>query len=102
MRSARHCADLASTRRPYAKRSLAPSQPWTLLTTCTPAPPTASAWQPPWRAGRSSRRVTRQPEHPMRVELQVNGRRAEVDVEPRSTLLDCLHDNLGLKGTHAG
>ena len=38
----------------------------------------------------------------MRVELQVNGRRAEVDVEPRCTLLDCLRENLGLEGTHAG
>jgi aerobic carbon-monoxide dehydrogenase small subunit len=38
----------------------------------------------------------------MRVELQVNGRTAEVDVEPRCTLLDCLRDTLGLKGAHAG
>jgi carbon-monoxide dehydrogenase small subunit len=38
----------------------------------------------------------------MRVELQVNGRTVEVDVEPRSTLLDCLRDTLGLRGAHAG
>ena len=33
----------------------------------------------------------------MRVELKVNGRTAAVDVEPRSTLLDCLRDDLGLE-----
>ena len=38
----------------------------------------------------------------MRVELQVNGRAVEVDVEPRSTLLDCLRETIGLSGTHAG
>jgi carbon-monoxide dehydrogenase small subunit len=38
----------------------------------------------------------------MRVELQVNGRTAEVDVEPRCTLLDCLRETLALKGAHAG
>jgi carbon-monoxide dehydrogenase small subunit len=38
----------------------------------------------------------------MRVELQVNGKQVAVDVEPRATLLDCLRDNLVLKGTHAG
>jgi aerobic carbon-monoxide dehydrogenase small subunit len=38
----------------------------------------------------------------MRVELQVNGRTVDVDVEPRRTLLDCLRENVGLLGTHAG
>jgi carbon-monoxide dehydrogenase small subunit len=38
----------------------------------------------------------------MQVELDVNGRTVSVDVEPRTTLLDCLRDVLGLKGTHAG
>jgi carbon-monoxide dehydrogenase small subunit len=38
----------------------------------------------------------------MQVELDVNSRAVSVDVEPRCTLLDCLRDNLGLKGTHAG
>jgi len=38
----------------------------------------------------------------MRVELQVNGKKVEVDVEPRSTLLDCLRETMGLRGTHAG
>jgi carbon-monoxide dehydrogenase small subunit len=38
----------------------------------------------------------------MRVELSVNGSTIAVDVEPRRTLLDCLREDAGLKGTHAG
>jgi carbon-monoxide dehydrogenase small subunit len=38
----------------------------------------------------------------MRVELRINGQRQAVEVEPRTTLLDCLRDNLGLTGAHAG
>ena len=38
----------------------------------------------------------------MRVELTVNGTSHGVEVEPRTTLLDCLRDNLGLTGAHAG
>ncbi len=38
----------------------------------------------------------------MRVGLNVNGRTVAVDVEPRRTLLDCLREDLGLDGTHAG
>ena len=38
----------------------------------------------------------------MRVELKVNGQLQAVEVEPRTTLLDCLRDNLGLTGAHAG
>ncbi len=38
----------------------------------------------------------------MRIKLTVNGRMHEVDVEPRTTLLDTLRDVLGLKGAHAG
>jgi carbon-monoxide dehydrogenase small subunit len=38
----------------------------------------------------------------MVVELNVNGRRHAVEVEPRMTLLDCLREHLGLTGTHAG
>ena len=38
----------------------------------------------------------------MAVELNVNGRRHAVEVEPRTTLLDCLRDNLGLNGAYAG
>jgi carbon-monoxide dehydrogenase small subunit len=38
----------------------------------------------------------------MRTELTVNGTLHAVEVEPRVTLLDCLRDNLGLTGAHAG
>ena len=38
----------------------------------------------------------------MRIELTVNGETRAVDVEPRTTLLDCLRDALSLKGAHAG
>jgi carbon-monoxide dehydrogenase small subunit len=38
----------------------------------------------------------------MRVELTVNGGVHAVEVEPRTTLLDALRDNLGLTGAHAG
>ena len=38
----------------------------------------------------------------MKVPLSVNGKTAEIDVEPRVTLLDALRDQLGLKGTHTG
>ncbi len=34
--------------------------------------------------------------------LEVNGRVWHVEVEDRTSLLDCLHDALGLCGTHAG
>ena len=38
----------------------------------------------------------------MRIELNVNGTVHEIEVEPRTTLLDCLRDLLDLKGAHAG
>jgi carbon-monoxide dehydrogenase small subunit len=38
----------------------------------------------------------------MRTELSVNGTTHAVEVEPRTTLLDCLRDHLGLTGAHAG
>jgi len=38
----------------------------------------------------------------MSIELKVNGRVHALDVEPRSTLLDCLRDSLALTGAHAG
>ena len=38
----------------------------------------------------------------MRIELDINGAKREVEVEPRITLLDCLRDQLGLTGAHAG
>ena len=38
----------------------------------------------------------------MKVELLVNGARRSVDVEPRTTLVDCLRDTLDLTGVHTG
>jgi carbon-monoxide dehydrogenase small subunit len=38
----------------------------------------------------------------MKVILNVNGTAHGVDIEPRTTLLDCLRDHLGLTGAHAG
>ncbi len=38
----------------------------------------------------------------MRVELSVNGRTHTVEVEPRTSLLDCLRERLLLTGAHAG
>jgi carbon-monoxide dehydrogenase small subunit len=38
----------------------------------------------------------------MRVALRVNGARTELEVEPRTSLADCLRHRLGLTGTHLG
>jgi carbon-monoxide dehydrogenase small subunit len=38
----------------------------------------------------------------MRVELEINGNNHAVEVEPRTSLLDCLRDKLLLTGAHAG
>ena len=38
----------------------------------------------------------------MHVELSVNGEAHAVEVEPRTSLLDCLRDRLLLTGAHAG
>ena len=38
----------------------------------------------------------------MRIELKVNGETHALDIEERTTLLDCLRDHLNLKGAHAG
>jgi aerobic carbon-monoxide dehydrogenase small subunit len=38
----------------------------------------------------------------MQVSFTVNGRREQIDVEPRRTLADALRDDLGLTGTHLG
>jgi carbon-monoxide dehydrogenase small subunit len=38
----------------------------------------------------------------VKVDLDVNGRTHTVDVEPRTTLLDCIRDGLGLTGAHTG
>jgi aerobic-type carbon monoxide dehydrogenase small subunit (CoxS/CutS family) len=39
---------------------------------------------------------------PVRATFAVNGKRAEVDVEPRMSLADCLRHKLKLTGTHVG
>jgi aerobic-type carbon monoxide dehydrogenase small subunit (CoxS/CutS family) len=38
----------------------------------------------------------------MATAFEVNGRRVEVEVEPRLTLTDCLRHHVGLTGTHVG
>ena len=38
----------------------------------------------------------------MRIELDINGLKRAVEVEPRTTVLDCLRDHLKLTGAHAG
>ena len=38
----------------------------------------------------------------MSVRFEVNGKPVEVDVEPRTTLADCLRHTLRLTGTHVG
>jgi carbon-monoxide dehydrogenase small subunit len=38
----------------------------------------------------------------MKVELDINREKLTVDVEPRTSLLDCLRDQLLLTGAHAG
>jgi aerobic carbon-monoxide dehydrogenase small subunit len=38
----------------------------------------------------------------VKVDISVNGRTESVEVEPRTTLLDCLRDNLSLNGAHTG
>jgi len=38
----------------------------------------------------------------MKVQLSINGERRSADVEPRKTLLDCLREDFGLTGSHAG
>jgi aerobic carbon-monoxide dehydrogenase small subunit len=38
----------------------------------------------------------------MQVTLEINGASHTLEVEPRTSLLDCLRDQLGLTGTHAG
>src|ERR1041384_6004499 len=38
----------------------------------------------------------------MKVELDINKQKYIVEVEPRTSLLDCLRDKLSLNGAHAG
>ena len=38
----------------------------------------------------------------MVIQLEVNGKVVQAEVEPRTTLADCLRHELGLTGTHVG
>ncbi len=38
----------------------------------------------------------------MNVEIEINGERVHLDVEPRRTLADALREDVGLTGTHLG
>jgi aerobic-type carbon monoxide dehydrogenase small subunit (CoxS/CutS family) len=38
----------------------------------------------------------------MKLQCEINGASIEIDVTPRTTLCDCLRQQLGLTGTHAG
>ncbi len=71
--------------------------------TCTPPPPTAAA-SPLTLAARAvaDARARARGDRRMRIKLDVNGERSRDRIEPRTTLLDCLRDNLGLNGAHAG
>src|SRR5687768_6494928 len=71
------------------------SKPWRI---CTPAPLTDSARLPRSPHERSLTHIGMR----MRVELQVNKQKHQLDVEPRLTLLDCLRERLLLTGAHAG
>src|SRR5438045_5816842 len=42
------------------------------------------------------------PGQPMQIALSVNGERRELRIDPRTTLLDLLRENLGLTGTKKG
>jgi carbon-monoxide dehydrogenase small subunit len=64
--------------------------------------PTGGAWPLRSLAALSSKPTIGQPESSVHVELNVNGRTVGVEVEPRRTLLDCLREDVGLTGTHAG
>src|SRR5450756_792801 len=74
---------------------------------CTPRPSTAAAPRPispaaPLRLPSATRKGKKPKGTRMRIELNVNGTLHEIEVEPRTTLLDCLRDLLDLKGAHAG
>src|SRR5450759_2775770 len=70
---------------------------------CTPRPNTAAGSRSiSPRAPSPTRAPTRRVAKTMRIELNVNGTVRELDVEPRTTLLDCLRDQMALTGAHAG
>src|SRR5205085_2087421 len=90
-------------RQPFALRSRTPWRRSRRPPICTPRQPTGGARPQRWRCAPSWMRMrTRRDGAPMRTELTVNGTVHAVDVEPRTTLLDCLRDHLGLTGAHAG
>ena len=70
-------------------------------------PPTiAEAWSKPWLnglCGRPRRDVEFNTQaSPMLIKFEINGETAEIEVEPRTSLADCLRDSLHLTGTHLG
>src|SRR5690349_10165605 len=71
--------------------------------TCTLRPNTGAGLQQNLPRVRLTMLARAHPERsPMHIKLNVNGDEHALDVEPRTTLLDCLRDELGLKGAHAG
>lgn len=74
-----------------------------LYPTCMPRPNTAAGLP---SVSPLARLLTLAPmlseRNSMRIKLTVNGAENTLEVEPRTTLLDCLRDHLGLKGAHAG
>src|SRR5262245_1666764 len=70
--------------------------------TCMHRPPTAGVPPRRSRPAPSWMRTPMRNGRPMRTELKVNDTIRAVEVEPRTTLLDCLRDHLGLTGAHVG
>src|SRR5262249_56105734 len=72
-------------------------------TTLTPGPPTAARSPAPWSSAHSRWRLPPNSTGSiMSVKFEVNGKKVEVEVEPRMTLADCLRQQLRLTGTHLG
>src|SRR5215469_2130755 len=71
--------------------------------TCMPPPSTGAGLPPTSPRARLLTRVrTLVVANSMHIKLIVNGAEHALEVEPRTTLLDCLRDHLDLKGAHAG
>src|SRR5262249_59241675 len=72
-------------------------------TTLTPGPPTAARLPAPWSSAHSRWPLPNSSAGSiMSVKFEVNGKKVEVEVEPRMTLADCLRQQLRLTGTHLG